>query len=110
MGGWFKAAGAGLGYYLGGPVGALIGYFFGKAVGDKPSPSSIQSPLTQYYEILGVSPKAGMEEIRQSYRTLVKRYHPDLHIQVDEKRALLLRKKMAELNVAYSAIKKARRF
>jgi hypothetical protein len=29
---------------------------------------------------------------------------------VDETRALLLRKKMAELNVAYSAIKKARRF
>ena len=110
MGGWAKAAGAGIGYYLGGPVGALIGYFFGKAMGNQPSPSPIESSLTQYYEILRVSPKDGMEEIRQSYRTLVKRYHPDLHTQVDEKRALFLKKKMAEVNEAYSEIKKARRF
>jgi DnaJ-class molecular chaperone len=108
MGGWFKAAGAGIGYYLGGPVGALIGYFFGKAVGNQSSPSSTESPLKKSYEILRVSPKAGMQEIRQSYRTLVKRYHPDLHTQVDEKRAILLRKKMAEVNEAYSEIKKAR--
>jgi hypothetical protein len=110
MGGWFKAAGAGIGYYLGGPVGALIGYFFGKAVGNQPPPSSIEPPLAQYYEILRVSPKAGMEEIRRSYRTLVKRYHPDLHTQVDEKGAILLRKKMAKVNEAYSEIKKARNF
>ena len=110
MGGWFKAAGAGIGYYLGGPVGALVGYFFGKAVGNQQSASTIESPLARYYEILGVSPKAGMEEIRQSYRMLVKRYHPDLHTQVDEKKAILLRKKMAAVNEAYFEIRKARNF
>jgi curved DNA-binding protein CbpA len=51
-----------------------------------------------------------MEEIRQSYRRLVKRYHPDLHSQVDEERAMLLRQKMAKVNEAYSEIKKARNF
>jgi hypothetical protein len=110
MGDWFRAAGAGIGYYLGGPVGALIGYFFGKAVGNQQFASPIESPLAQYYAILGVSPKAGMEEIRQSYRVLVKRYHPDLHTQVEEKKAILLRKKMAEVNRAYYEIKKARNF
>jgi hypothetical protein len=110
MAGWFKAAGAGIGYYLGGPVGAFLGYFFGKAMGNRSSPPSIASPLAQYYEVLRVSPTAEMDEIRQSYRTLVKRYHPDLHSQVDEERAIFLRKKMAKVNEAYSAIKKARNF
>jgi DnaJ-domain-containing protein 1 len=110
MAGWFKAAGAGIGYYLGGPVGALLGYFLGKAMGNRSSPPSTGSPLAQYYEVLRVSPKAGMEEIRQSYRRLVKRYHPDLHSQVDEERAMLLRQKMAKVNEAYSEIKKARNF
>jgi hypothetical protein len=110
MPGWFKAAGAGIGYYLGGPVGALLGYFFGRAMGNRSSPSSMESPLTQYYEVLGVSPTADMKEIRQSYRRLVKRYHPDLHGQVDEKRAILLRRKMARVNEAYAEIEKARNF
>ena len=110
MAGWVKAAGAGLGYYLGGPVGALLGYLFGRALGNRTSPSSVESPLAQYYEVLGVSPTAGMEEIKQSYRTLVKRYHPDLHSKIDEEGAVLLRKKVAKVNEAYAEIKKARRF
>jgi hypothetical protein len=110
MAGWFKAAGAGIGYYLGGPVGALMGYFFGRAMGNRSSAPSVESPLTQYYDALRVSPTAHMEEIRQSYLRLVKRYHPDLHGQVDEKRAIILKKKMARVNEAYSQIKKARNF
>ena len=108
MPGWFRAAGAGLGYYLGGPVGALLGYFFGRAMGNRSSASSMESPLTQYYEVLGVSPTADMTEVRQSYRKLVKRYHPDLHGQVDKKTAILLRRKMARVNEAYAEIEKVR--
>ena len=70
----------------------------------------MESRLTPYYDALRVSPRADMEEIRESYRRLVKRYHPDLHGQVDEKRALILRKKMAKVNEAYSQIRKARNF
>ena len=109
MPGWFRAAGAGIGYYMGGPIGALLGYFLGRAMGNRSSASSIKTPLTKYYEVLGVSPKADMREIRQSYRKLVKRYHPDLHGQVDKKRAILLRKKMARVNEAYAEIEKARK-
>src|SRR5260370_4967432 len=32
-----------------------------------------------YYEVLGVDRKAGQKEIRQAYRKLARKYHPDLN-------------------------------
>lgn len=32
-----------------------------------------------HYRTLGITPQAGPDEIRKSYRTLVKRFHPDRH-------------------------------
>jgi molecular chaperone DnaJ len=52
------------------------------------------------YKILGVSPSATDEEIKQAYRRLAKQYHPDRN-PGDEEAA----RKMQEINAAYEAIK-----
>ena len=103
-----KAVGAGLGFYLGGPVGAILGYLIGRAVGPQKHNLSVDSSLAEYYEVLKVPPKATEEEIKQAYRMLVKQYHPDVQGRVDEKTAILLKKKMAKINEAYTEIRTAR--
>ena len=52
------------------------------------------------YKVLGVSPNASDEEIKQAYRRLAKKYHPDLN-PGDEEAA----KKMQQVNAAYEKIK-----
>ena len=52
------------------------------------------------YKILGVSPNASDEEIKQAYRRLAKQYHPDRN-PGDPVAA----KKMQEINAAYEQIK-----
>ena len=52
------------------------------------------------YKVLGVSPDASDEEIKQAYRRLAKKYHPDRN-QGSEEAA----QKMQEVNAAYEQIK-----
>ena len=52
------------------------------------------------YKILGVNPGASDEEIKQAYRKLAKKYHPDLN-PGDQEAA----KKMQQVNEAYDQIK-----
>ena len=52
------------------------------------------------YKVLGVSPDASDDEIKQAYRRLAKKYHPDLN--PDDKVAA---EKMQQINAAYEQIK-----
>lgn len=52
------------------------------------------------YQVLGVGPDASDEEIKQAYRRLAKKYHPDLN-PGDQEAA----RKMQEVNAAYEQIK-----
>jgi len=58
----------------------------------------MQSDL-DHYEVLGVAPSSTSEEIKEAYRKLAFRYHPDRN-QASEDAI----KRMAELNEAYAVL------
>jgi DnaJ like chaperone protein len=68
--------------------------------------------LTDPYVILGLSYNAGVEEIRQTYRRLVRENHPDSLMArgVPEEFIKLANDKLAAINNAYEAIQKERDF
>ncbi len=55
-----------------------------------------------YYEVLGLSKGAGESEIKKAYRTLAKKYHPDLHPGDAE-----AEKNFKEVNEAYAILSDA---
>lgn len=58
--------------------------------------------MKDYYKILNVSKNATQEEIKASYRTLAKKYHPDLYI--NNPLADLAAEKLKEINEAYAIL------
>ena len=56
-----------------------------------------------YYEVLGVQKGASDDEIKKAYRSLAKKYHPDLN---NGSKAAEI--KMKEVNEAYSQVMKMR--
>ena len=59
------------------------------------------------YKVLGVSPNATDDEIKQAYRELARKYHPDKYRDSDL--SDLAEEKMKEINAAYEEIQKLRR-
>ena len=51
-----------------------------------------------YYEVLGVSKDATQEEIKKAYRTLAKKYHPDVSTDPNAT------EKFAEIQGAYDCL------
>lgn len=58
--------------------------------------------MTDPYKVLGVSPSATDEEVKDAYRTLAKKYHPDQY--ADSPLKDLADEKMKEINEAYDDI------
>ena len=58
------------------------------------------------YEILGISPDASNEDVRNAYRALAKKYHPSNYI--DSPVAELAEKKLKEADWAYDEILRTR--
>lgn len=63
--------------------------------------------MTDPYKILGISHDATDEEVRNAYRALARKYHPD-NYTADNPLADLATEKMQEVNEAYDEIQKER--
>ena len=59
------------------------------------------------YSILGISPSASDEEVRDAYRALVRKYHPDNYGD-DNPLKDLANEKMQQINAAYDQIQRER--
>ncbi|MBR2338234.1 MAG: J domain-containing protein [Clostridia bacterium] len=59
------------------------------------------------YKVLGISPNATDDEVKNAYRELAKKYHPDNY--GDNPLSDLAEEKMQEINEAYDAIIRMRR-
>ena len=57
--------------------------------------------MKDYYGILEVNEKASPEIIEKAYRTLVKKYHPDLYSSIEKIEA---EKKLKDINEAYNIL------
>lgn len=59
------------------------------------------------YQVLGISPSATDDEVKNAYRQLARKYHPDNY--VDNPLADLATEKMKEINEAYDEVQRRRR-
>ena len=58
------------------------------------------------YDVLGISPSATNEEVKEAYKALAKKYHPDNYI--DSPLADMAEERMKEINEAYDEILRQR--
>ena len=59
----------------------------------------VTDPSQTYYDVLGISPSASLDEIKQAFRQLARRYHPDLN--PDNQQAL---QRFQEISVVYQVL------
>ena len=57
-----------------------------------------------HYEVLGVAPDSGTDEIRRAYLALARRFHPDYHVDADDVTRAANARKMQELNQAWGVL------
>lgn len=102
-----KVVGAGIGWVMGGPVGAALGLLVGHTLQNNPElleKGLLGARSKQYYDVLQIPYDAGSQEIKTAYKRLARKYHPDRFAETDPTIQELAKGKMAEINVAYAKI------
>ena len=70
------------------------------------------SDIDKYYKVLGLEVGASYDEVKKSYRRLIKIYHPDKYLSKDVSEEMLkdINEKIIKINEAYEYIKKQKGF
>lgn len=104
-----------LGYWI---IGSLIGGFKGPKAGDDtagraestghaPGPDASWTERAEaepkpWHEVLGVSPRASLDEVQVAYRECIGKYHPDKVASLGQELRDLAEAKSKEINRAYN--------
>lgn len=102
-----KVLGAGIGWIMGGPVGAALGLLVGHTLQSSPEfmeKGLLGTNLKPYYDVLQVTYDAGPQDIKTAYKRLAQKYHPDKFADTDPVIQELAKGKMTEINEAYAKI------
>lgn len=105
-----KVLGAGIGWIMGGPVGAALGLLVGHTLQKNPELlekgllNTRLNRLKPSYDVLQVPYDSGPQEIKAAYKRLAQKYHPDRFAGTDSAIQELAKGKMTEINEAYAKI------
>jgi len=104
-----KLVGAGIGWFVAGPVGAALGLLVGHTIQKKSDSAGGNDAkngcLKRYYDVLKVPYNAGLDDIKGAYKRQAQKYHPDRFGEnTDPVLEELAREKMCQINEAYGLI------
>ncbi|MTJ06675.1 dynamin family protein [Anabaena sp. UHCC 0204] len=72
---------------------------------NQPKTPAQKDKITYAYRVLGLQPSASFLEVKQAYKTLVKKWHPDLFVNQPQMQKQV-QEKMRLVNEAYSILEK----
>ena len=72
------------------------------------TPAPIDKKLIKHLEVLGLAHDANLKEIKAKWKEMILIHHPDKLVNASEKEIKAATKKMAEINLAYQALVKAK--
>jgi DnaJ-domain-containing protein 1 len=74
----------------------------GSESGPKPGSNTRSQKKQQWFEVLGVSPSASLDQIKSAYRAKISGYHPDKVATLADELKILAEERSKEINDAYA--------